>query len=76
VGVNGGELPSSVRVRVRPVGLLGGAAMVVVWVAPAAVIVPLALVVLLVLAVWRGAGGALRAMWPRSDGRKNVRVRP
>jgi len=82
VDVNGGELPSSLRVRVRPVGLLGGAAMVVVWVvlaalivAAAVVIVPLTLVVLLVIAVWRGAGGALRAMWPGSDGRKNVRVR-
>ncbi|MCC6970805.1 MAG: hypothetical protein IT434_11370 [Phycisphaerales bacterium] len=68
--------------RERPIGLFGGAAMVVVWVvlaalivAAAVVIVPLALVVLLMVAVWRGAGSALRAMRPRGDGRKNVRVR-
>ncbi len=82
-----GELPtlesaSSVRVRVRPVGLFGGLAMLVVWVvmaalivAAAVVIIPLALVVLLFVAIWRGAGGVLRAMWPRGDGRRNVRVR-
>lgn len=82
-----GDLPtlestSSVRVRLRPTGLLGGLAMLVVWVvlaalivAAAVVIIPLALVVLLCVAIWRGAGGVLRAMWPRVDGRKNVRVR-
>lgn len=82
-----GELPTleratSARVRVRPVGLFGGLAMVVVWVvlaalivAAAVVIIPLALVVLLVVAIWRGVGGALRGMWPRGDGRRNVRVR-
>lgn len=68
--------------RVRPVGLLGGLAMLVVWVvlaalvvAAAVVVVPLALVVMLVVAIWRGVGGALRGMWARGDGRRNVRVR-
>lgn len=62
--------------------MFGVLAMVAAWVvlaalivAAAVVIVPLALVLLLAVAVWRGAGGALRAAWPSQDGRRNVRVR-
>jgi hypothetical protein len=61
--------------------MFGALAMVAAWVvlaalivAAAVVIVPLALVVLLTVGVWRGAGGALQAVWPGRDGRKNVRV--
>lgn len=86
MGVNG-ELPSveqatSARVRVRPPGLIGGVAMVVVWVALAALVLaaallalPFLLVAMMVVASWRGAGRAIRAKWVRSGGRRNVRVR-